>query len=251
MNSFPFCLGKAPATSDGRDLMFERYRTAPLPKHPAKFGHEGLVKSWGMLGNDRVGDCVLAGGGHETMLFNAEGGRTVNFTDKNAIADYSALTGYNPKDPSTDRGTNVRDAMKYRQKTGLIDAVNVRHLIAAYVAIEPGNPERILEALWLFGAVGIGIQVPSSCMDQFDKGKPWSVVRGSPIEGGHYVPLVAKRDMLYCVTWGRLQAITDAFIAKYCDEIWVPISKEQLVNGKSPEGFEYDALYQDSLALGA
>jgi len=81
-------LGKSPATYDKRDLLFAQYRTAEaLPSHPKYFGHEKLfgANAWQMLGNGPdssvssgfkgAGDCVFAGGDHETMLWTLEGGK--------------------------------------------------------------------------------------------------------------------------------------------------------------------------------
>jgi len=255
-------LGKKPATYDKRDLQFAHYRTAaPLPTYPKQFGHEKLVaaNAWQMLGNgpdntvspgfQGAGDCVFAGGDHETMLWTLEAGSAAKFTGATAIADYSAVTGYNPKDPNSDQGTDVREALKYRQNTGLVDAADSRHKIGAYLALEPGNVDHLLEALYLFGVVGIGIQFPGSAMDQFNAGKPWSVVQGAQIEGGHYIPLVAKRTNLECVTWGRIQQMTSQFYAKYCDEAWAILSPEMLKSGKSPEGFDLAQLQADLNAL--
>jgi hypothetical protein len=256
-------LGKKPATYDKRDFQFAHYRTAaPLPPHPKQFGHEKLVAAngWQMLGNgpdntvspgfQGAGDCVFAGGDHETMLWTLEAGSAAEFSGATAISDYSAVTGYNPKDPNSDQGTDVREALKYRQNTGLIDAAGSRHKIGAYLALEPGNVDHLMEALYLFGVVGIGIQFPGSAMDQFNAGKPWSVVQGAQIEGGHYIPLVAKRANLECVTWGRIQQMTSQFYAKYCDEAWAILSPEMLKTGKSPEGFDLGQLQTDLNALG-
>lgn len=246
-------LGKKPATYDGRDLRLADYRVTShtVPHHPPVFGHEKLVQTWGVLGNDNVGDCVFAGAAHETMLWTAEALRPASFTDTAVLADYSAVTGYVPGDESTDRGTDVRQALKYRRKTGIVDAHGMRHQLGAYVALEPGHWEQVLEALWLFGAVGVGLQFPSSAMDQFDAGRAWSVVSGSGIEGGHYVPLVAYRARLWCVTWGKLQAMTKSFFEKYCDEAFGLLSPEMLRDGKSPEGFDLTALQTDLRALAA
>lgn len=259
-------LGKAPATYDKRDLLFAHYRTTePLPSHPKYFGHEQLIaaKAWEMLGNGPdpsvsekfggAGDCVFAGGDHETMMWTLEGGTPAKFSAVNALADYSAVTGYdmNAKpnangDNPTDKGTNVRTALKYRQKTGLIDAAGKRHKIGAYTALELGNLDQLLEALYLFGVVGIGIQFPDSAMDQFDAGKPWSVVPGPKPTEGHYIPLVAYRGgMLECVTWGRIQRMTTQFYKTYCDEAWALLSPEMLKAGKSPEGFDLAQLKAD------
>ena len=198
-----------------------------------------------------AGDCVFAGGAHETMLWTLEGGNPASFTGANVITDYSAVTGYKLNDPDSDHGTDVRHALRYRQKTGLIDAAGNRHKIGIYLALEPGNTDHLLEALYLFGAVGIGIQVPDSAIDQFASGKPWSVVQGAQIKGGHYVPLVADRDNLICVTWGRIQQMTLQFYKTYCDEAWGILSPEMLATDKSPEGFDLAQLQTDLHALQA
>lgn len=242
--------GKKPATYDHRDLQFAHYRTTsvPLQKPPTRFGHEALVSNWGMLGNDQYGDCVFAGAAHETMLWNAERGITVPITAENALSDYGAVTGFTPDDPNSDQGTNVRDALDYRRQTGIVDATGARHKIAAYVALEPGNWSHVDEALYLFGAVGIGIEFPESAMVQFRNHKPWSVVHGAAIDGGHYVPLVAMRDNIIAVTWGQTQKLTKSFFSKYCDEAYAMLTEEMLTNGKTLEGFDLAHLQAD-LAL--
>ena len=214
-----FKLGKQPATVDRRDLMFARYvQPAALPTPPPQFGHETLIgaKDWGMLGNDQWGDCAWAGPAHETMLLTAEGGKQAAFTDASVLRDYSAGTGFDPNaGPSgqnpTDQGSNVRDVLKYRVKTGIVDAAGTRHKIGAYVKLDPKNLEQIYQAMYLFQAVGIGIEFPDSAMAQFQAGKPWDVVAGAKVEGGHYVPCLAKRENLEVVTWGAVQQMRVAF----------------------------------------
>jgi hypothetical protein len=224
---------------------------ANLPPLPVSFGHESLIgpTSWGMLANDKAGCCVLSGGAHETMLLNKEAGNVVSFSDTSVLSDYSAITGYDPTDPSTDQGTDVQDAATYRRTTGLLDASGARHKIVTSLALEPGNLVHLWEGIYLFTTGGIGLQLPASAMDQFNAGQPWDVVTGSPIEGGHYVPIVAKRDMLYVVTWGKLQPMTPNFFTTYCDEARVYLSQEDIVNQKSPDGFDYAQLQIDLGAL--
>lgn len=247
-------LGKTDHVPDDRDLKLARYlKTSVLPKPPTTFGHEtafGPTK-WGMLGNDSVGCCVFAGAAHETMLWNAEAGKTVTFLEPQVISDYSAVTGYDPSDPSTDQGTDVRTAMKYRQKVGVLSDYTSRHRIAAYAAIDPHDWTTMMTALYLFGAIGIGIQFPESAMDQFNAGKGWSVVKSSPIDGGHYVPLVARRASMKLVTWGKCISATKAFIQTYCDEAWCPLSEEMLIKGRSLEGFDDASLRADLKAMTA
>ena len=249
---FHYKLGKKPATRDSRDLCFAQYQTVStvkFPPLPPKFGHEDLIKVWGMLGNDTVGDCAFAAGAHVSMEQTACGGHPASFDTKGVLSDYSAVTGYNPNDPASDQGTNVRDLLNYWRKVGLVDSTGKRHKIGGYVSIEPGRTTHILEALYLLGPVVTGIQMPDSAQEQFNEDKVWSVAAGAQIEGGHCVPLVAQRTHLECVTWGKIQPMTSRFFDAYCDEVWCVISEEMLVNGKSIEGFNLAQLQADMKAL--
>ncbi len=225
-------LGKKPASYDHRDLLMARYvDMSKLPHIPDRFGHEDLVQNWQMLGNDRAGSCVWSGAAHETILWTREGDpATAVFDDASVLSDYSATTGYKESDPNTDQGTDLHSAMKYRRNVGVLDANGKRHKIAAYVWLEPGNIQHLLAATYLFGAVGIGIQFPNSAMDQYNSGSPWSVVGGSSIVGGHYIPVIANRSNLIVVTWGKTQEMTQGFYQRFCDEAVAMLSFESLIS---------------------
>ena len=246
-------LGKKPAVPDPRDFKLRNYmRPYQFPPRPQQFGHEHLIDEWGMLGNDMVGNCVFAGAAHEQMIWSAEGGKQIEFTTQSVISDYSAVTGYDPNDPTTDRGTYVREALKYRRNVGMTGADGQRYKIDAFVSLEPGNVDELLNALYLFGAVGIGIRLTEKAMKQFEKGKAWGITctPGQTL-GGHYVPVVAKRRRLYCVTWGRLQPMTRSFYRKYCDEAWCILSFDMFgEDGRTMEGFDIAQLKLDLTALG-
>lgn len=249
-----FKLGKKPARPGAVRLKLARYAVAAaLPPLPASFGHETGIgaRDWGMLANDRYGDCVWAGAAHETMLLAREAGNVVTFTDADVLGDYAAVTGFDPKVPVTDRGTDLQQAADYRRRIGIIDARGSRHRIAAYLALEPGNVEHLFAAAYLFGAAGIGLRLPDTALAQSEHGRAWDVVAGATIEGGHYVPLVGRRpDGLHVVSWGAIQVMTEAFLKIYCDEAIAYVSQECLVNQKSPEGFSYADLISDLTALG-
>jgi hypothetical protein len=248
-----FKLGKKPARPGAVRLKLASYtNAAALPPLPASFGHDAIIgaRGWGMLANDRYGDCVWAGAAHETMLYAKEAGDTVSFTDADVLGDYAAATGFDPAKPETDQGTDVEEAAEYRRTTGIIDARGLRHKIAAYLALEPGNIQHLFQAAYLFGAAGIGLQLPTTAVTQSKQGRPWEIVAGAPIEGGHYVPLVGRRaDGLHVVSWGADQAMTESFLEQYCDEAIAYVSQECLVKQKSPEGFAYADLLSDLAAL--
>lgn len=250
-------LGKREFTQDDRDLILEHFAPAAV-EVPARFGLGNVIHDWGMLGNgpdDTVrrgfagcGDCVIAGGDHETMLFREAAGGLANvprFTGKEAVADYSAVTGYVIGDDSTDQGTYVRDALKYRRSTGLVDADGERHTIAAYIRLRHGDADELVQAVWLGLAVGIGIQFPDTAMRQFDDGEAWDVEDGAEIIGGHYIAVTGRTapDNIGVLTWGRRQAMTRAFYETYCDEAWAIVTPEALKpSGLSVRGFDVAGL---------
>ena len=244
-------LGKLPAREGAVRLQLSRYLLpAQLPTPPAEFGHDGSVASWQMLANDTLGDCVIAGGLHETMLWTSIGSSIPPMDDAAAIANYEAIAGYDPDVPSSDRGTDVAHAASYRRRTGLVDAAGHRHKVGAYLALTPGDVQEHLLALYLFGAVGIGIEFPDSAMRQFNQGQPWHPVHGAKIEGGHYISAVARRaGQLVVVTWGREQAMTDSFLTTYNDESYAYLSSEYLRQNRNPEGVDLAALKRDLKAL--
>lgn len=245
-------LGKLPAKKGAVKLKLSKYLTAELPEPPEEFGDEYLIKHWPALGNNRYGNCVIASKGHIIPMWCAEGGKEVKFSTKNVLADYSAITGFNPCDPSTDNGTYMSDAAKYFYKTGYADAKNERHKIDAYLSITPGDVHEHRIALYLFGAVDIGFSVPAYCMRQFALGQVWDVCdTNDNIQGGHCVPLVARRNgMFTCATWGKLQQMTDEFLEKYEDEAIVYLSPEMFGEDKiTNEGFDYEQLKADLEAL--
>jgi hypothetical protein len=241
-------LGKGPAEPRPTDFKFsELAASVNLPTVPSRFGHGGAFSDWGMLGNDRYGDCVWAGAAHEHMLINKVVHQTdVQFDDGAVLGDYAAATGFDPNDPSTDKGTNVHAALSYRRKTGVADSGGSRHKIGAYVSLDPKSWDHLEQAAYIFGAVGIGINFPSSAMDQFNAGEPWDVVPGSQIEGGHYVPTVgsvASADSVSVITWGKRQVMTRAFYEEYNDEAWAYVTNEELrSDGKGLHGFDVGKL---------
>lgn len=245
-------LGKKPARPDAIAFKFKAYFDVPsLPVPPMVFGHHQAIRDWGVFANDQYGDCVWAGAAHETMLWNKVVGVDIPFDDKSVLSNYTAVTGFDPSDPTTDEGTDMQLAASYRRTTGILDAVGMRHHIHAYVAIDPKNLDTVAVATYLFGAVGIGIVFPGSALDQFNKGQPWDVVEGAQPDGGHYVTCVGRNEKgnLLVVTWGKVQEMTPAFFQKYNDENCVYLSMEMIKNNVSPENVDIVSLQRDLTAL--
>lgn len=248
-------LGKLPARADSVQFKLRNYLNVNrLPTPPRRFGHASRFPGpWGMLGNDKVGDCVLAGGAHEEMLWHFSGKKKpAVFSDKAVISDYSAITGYDPRNPDSDTGTDMQEAAAYRKRTGLLSVDGKRHTIDAYAALKLRDIDELLLAMWLFDAVGVGIHYTQSADKQFDAQQPWDDVGRSKDLGGHYIPVfdVNSKGNLCCITWNRYHAMTPAYFNKYCDEAVAYISLDALDDkGISAEGFDRAALQADLNAL--
>ena len=247
-----FKRGLTPPRPGAVKMKFSAYfKPAELPKRPAEFGHENLVQQWNMLGNADYGCCAWSGAAHETYLWTAAGSTRAHITTQDVLSDYAACTGFKASDPSTDQGTDMQAAASYRRQTGILDAAGKRHKIGAYVALEPGNTEEILNAAWLFGAVGIGILIGARQEEQFATKQPWASPVGTD-PGGHYVPLVAYRGgVARVVTWGGVQPVTMQFLEHQCEQAIAYLSTDMLRGGKSLEGFDLAALQDDLKQLTA
>jgi hypothetical protein len=242
-------LGKKPAHHDPRTLQMANYLT--LPEIPAaRDWTTKAAANWGMMLNDKLGDCTCAATGHITQAWTANAGpKELTFPDPAVLAAYEAITGYRPSDPSTDRGAVELDVLRYWRKTGIGGTK-----IEAFIALEPKNHLHVQAAVELFGGSYIGLALPVSAQQQ----AVWSVPPGGPTGtgapgswGGHAVAIEAyDAHGLTCITWGQKKKMTWSFWDAYCDEAYALLS--ELWAGKkatAPSGFDLAALKADLKAV--
>ena len=227
------------------------YIKAELANPPAAVSRPHPGFQWGMLANDRLGDCVIAMMLHSIEEFHLDAGTTVPaFTDADAIKLYSAITGYNPDDPNSDQGTNESTAMTYWEHPGLPTSDGVDHQIVATVAVDPSNLNECRIAIDEFVALQIGIALPLSAQGQTE----WTVVgngrtgHSAPGSwGGHGIPYREyDGETFKCVTWGAELLLTVPFHEAYTQEAHVVVTKEMLdKTGVGPSGVAWDELIAD------
>lgn len=239
-------LGRQPNDPRKPRLRLDNYQLAALAP-PATADWVSQVKTWPMSLNDQIGDCTAAGAGHVAQLVNWYGrNQDAPVADRDILAMYEAISGYNPSDPSTDVGATLQDALGYWRKTGVGG-----NTIAAFAQIDHTNLDMVRNCINLYGAVYTGMNFPASAMTQTRAGQPWSIVANSAIEGGHCVPIAAyDADSFTCVTWGQLQKMDVAFFQRYFDEVWVAIDLDWMTAaGYSPGHLDTDQLNADFMAL--
>jgi hypothetical protein len=241
-------LGKRVARHDPRTLQLVKYLTS-LPKPPDTLAWSMKTdKKWPMFKNDVVGDCTCAAAAHMIEVWTAAGQlKEVEVRDEDVLALYTLVTGYNPKRPETDQGAVVLDVLNKWRKVGLAG-----HKIGAFTTISPMSKTITKDAIYLFGGVYTGFELPESAQDQAVWDVPAGGLRG-PGEpgswGGHAIPIVDYDDRtLTCITWGAAKKMTWAFYRAYCDEAYAIISQDFLSGNKAPNGFDLATLQTD-LAL--
>jgi hypothetical protein len=244
-------LGRLPARQDPRTLMLARYidSAVVLPTVPAAVDHTTDVPSWPMYGNDTLGDCTCASAGHLIQCWSAAHGHEVVLGEAAVDRAYWE-TGIPPASHGvaggpTDTGRNELDVLNYWRHHGV-----GRHKIAAYAAVDPANVAMVKAAIYLFGGVYTGIQLPLTAQNQPE----WDVVGDGATGysapdswGGHAVPYLAYDQSTFtAITWGEPMKLTTAFHTAYTNEVYAIISPDWApASGASPDGFNQAALVAD------
>jgi hypothetical protein len=244
-------LGCKPPKYDPRTLCLDKYMDfAALPPIPPQYnwGSPSAIPSWFMMLNDRLGICTIAAAGHLIMGWTRHGlGKTLVVPDPELLLAYEAVSGYVPGNPATDNGADPMTVFKYWQNTGIGS-----HKIGAYGSIDFHTPSHVNASTFLFEGSYVAANLPQTAMDQFEAGKPWSVVSttgaGAPGSlGGHAFPIISFAPWgLAVVTWGQLQRMTYGFLQTYGMGLFGLISADMLNSKKkAPTGFDLPQLQAD------
>jgi hypothetical protein len=241
-------LGKLRPKRSLKALPLSNYMKALSVTFPPVHAWERNI-AWGVLANDTIGDCTIAAALHLIMGWQAvaNAGTPIQFTDQDAISLYSTITGYNPADPSTDQGAAETDVLNYWKTTGMNG-----HKIAGYTSLDVSNIEMIKAAVFLFGGVYLGFQVPNYIMSVAPGGS-WSQTPGADttIVGGHAIYICGYgADGVTIVSWGQTFTFDWDFWTAYVDEGYALVSTDWVKkSGKAPSGLDLSALLADLTAV--
>lgn len=251
-------LGKKPAVLDKRVPRLSKL-AAGLPPPPMWANWYADVEDWCMLANDQVGNCVDAAAMHmilQMMSYTMAPAKPQLPTSAEAIAVYSANTGYIPGNASTDQGSFVlgpNGLMQYWLTHGIVCG-GVLNKPTAFLQITQPNPEEWQQAIALFGSLMVGIRLPESIVAGDTVPDVWVDPTG-PVAGGHELLLAGylktpSGTIYLAVSWGAVYRLTEEFLIAVIDEAVCVIDPAFFgVTGLDPAGLDMAALTADMDAM--
>jgi hypothetical protein len=206
--------GKAPAEKVAMGTL-EHYIKGPMFNPPRSLDYSNKVKNYPMALNDTYGDCTIAGVIHMLQLVYAEIGEEFVYPGDEAVKEaYFQLSG------GSDSGLVERSVLQTWMKDGLFG-----NKISAYAPVNIKNRNEMMAAIYLFGSVYLGVEMPPNAETQFEQHEPWHIVN-FPEEpsGGHCVIATGyNRFGIDIITWGATESMTWGWWEAYGSEAWVVI----------------------------
>ncbi len=212
-----FKLGLKAVKTDSRTLKLGRYFTSALPAAPSQVNwHNKGIANFGMMLNDSLGDCTIAGLGHAIQIWSSNAYKEITVPDSSILTAYEQWCGYVPGNPATDQGGIELDVLTDFKKNGLDG-----HELLGFADPDVGNLTEIKQAINLFGGLYIGLNVPNSVMNNLNPDVIWTVVPDDGgIAGGHCVYCLSK-DTSISLLDGRDMTIKELAEEYGDDPFWV------------------------------
>lgn len=232
-------------------------RSLPPPPATCDYSPKASKALSEMYLNNQLGDCVIAGIGHVVGVLTGNAGKAFLYDNDEIVALYSAIGGYVPGNPNTDRGCDEQTALNYWQHNGAPSGSNQ---IAGWISVNGSDPTEYRTALWLFENLYFGLELPDKWLnpEPSASGFTWDVAGPPDPQNGHCVVGVGYSSKgVKIATWGMLGTLTDAAIAKYATkagegELYTVVSQDSLIKAtqKAPAGFDWSQLIADFDSMG-
>jgi hypothetical protein len=245
----------------GAHLKLEDYiRVGSMPAAPSSLDLTALAMACliNIFGNNSLGDCVIAAKGHVDGVWtgNADGGKPFIATDAQILAQYGAIGGYVPGNPSTDQGCNMQTALNWWVQNPGADGTKLE----AWVGGSPSNQSLTMSCVDLFEHTYLGMALPDAWISPFPSanGFIWDVAGNPDPSNGHCVPAVGYNSQgLLIDSWGLIGILTWKALAQYAQnnsggEMYYMMSTDMLLKSQqtSPDGFALPQLIADFDSIG-
>jgi hypothetical protein len=230
--------------------------TGSLPPPPAGVDYGARFPGWQMLGNDVAGDCVSVTWANQRALVTTVLAGKTEYPDQGQVWQFykTQNPNFDPNgSPQTDGpgsqsdgGMDIQTALEYLHSNGGPDGVKA----VAFAKVDYTNENELRSAHAIFGQIWYGVNVLRANMDEFNSGKAWDYVAGSPLDGGHSITGVGYDPQDYrFVTWAKETDWTENFRTHQVEEAWVVIWPEHLGTAQFQDGVSLDQLAADYQAI--
>jgi hypothetical protein len=249
--------GRRQPAALGPHLRLARYLTARLPAPPPSVDYSSLAlpSLRDIMGNDAYGDCVFACANHVQGVATGNAGALVHATLAQVLAQYTAVTGFDPNNPATDQGADEITALNWYCANGF--ANGGRPL--GWIYIDGSNKLEVQTAIDLFEHLIVCAGLPDPWISPMPMGDGFLWDSGSPNpNNGHsfmsfgYDSFGAKID-----SWGLFGTLTYNALATKCTTAtgggcYCILTHEMVTQGQSiaPNGVAWSDLVADFDALG-
>jgi hypothetical protein len=250
--------GRRRPVAVGPHFRLRNYLRASLPSPPTlvDYSAKAATALANIYDNDTLGCCVIAGGYHVLGVETGNAGDLFTATDSQIVADYSAIGGYVPGDPSTDQGCDEPTALNYWTSHGFADGSK----LLGWLSVDATNQTELMQALYLFENLYFGLELPDAWVNPMPSaaGFVWDVAGAADPNNGHCVIGCGYNTTgVQIDTWGMIGTLTWKAIAEYAvtangGAVYVLCSPDQLAKGQSvaPNGVAWTDLLSDFDSMG-
>lgn len=235
--------------SDPSKQRLELQLTGVTPAHPTAADHLSQITNWGVLGNDKWGDCGPAAVAHYVMMITKYlTGTMVSPSLNDVLALYKLCNpDFNPTTGAGDNGVDMGEMLGFVCANGIGGKKALAH-----ATVQVSSIDTINSVISIFGGALLAVQLETAQQAQTNAGM-WDY-QPSPIWGGHavlagrYSGATSGSDVAV-VTWGQVCGTTDSFEQHQLSECHVLIFPEHLGTVAFQQGVDVSALAADYQAL--
>lgn len=238
-----YATGRKPAVRPAALKDLSIYATGPLPTPPATVevpGQKDIGAYYPMDGNDRYGDCTIAGAAHLVEGWDLLSGAHEYLPSSAEVVEvWRELNG------DTEEGLVEAEVLKHWQTVGLFG-----EKIAGYAPVSSTSLLEWHQAIAFYGGMYLGINVGQPQQEQFSRGEEWTWVDGQE-EDGHCVVALGygPHGGLHVATWGGIAVLSPGFLAHGLEEAWAVLPQQMVEARGDSLGIDLAALQSDLARL--
>ena len=186
-----------------------------------------------VFGNDVHGDCVEAAQAHQTLCYEfVEQKKILGISDADVLKDYFRKTG------GADSGLVISESLSDWRKHGWLVG-GQKYTIDGYARLDLGNLDQVKAGMAADLGMHIGVAMPDNWQEAIDAGVPWTDTSLPPNPFNGHCIFMKKYEPGWFggITWGKPQGMSEAWLAKYCDEAWVTWDSVDKLTKPTPSAF--------------